>query len=66
MAKKQTKRVVSKKTLQLWVKENQIKPAILEAVKVDRNLTNTTRLTYTEFQSILNGWLQQKVGGNNG
>jgi len=63
MARKQTKKGVSKKTLQLWVKENQIKPAVLEAIKVDKNLTNTSRLTHSEFQSILNGWLQQKVGG---
>jgi len=63
MAKKQTKKGVSKKTLQLWVKENQIKPAVLEAIKVEKNLTNTSRLTYSEFQTILNGWLQQKVGG---
>lgn len=66
MAKKQNNKSSNKSTLQFWAKEFQVKPAVIEAVKGEKNLSNTSRLTKVEFNSIINNWLKGKAGGQHG
>lgn len=62
MAKKNTQ---SKMTFQFWVERYDIKPTVAEGVKKASGITNTTRLTESEFKSMVDSWLTAPVKGEN-
>jgi len=55
----------SKMTFQFWAESYEIKPSVLDGVKVAQDITNTTRMTENEFKSMVDSWLLKEVKGEN-
>ncbi len=62
MAKKHTQ---IKMTFRFWADNYDVKPNVIEAIKNANGMTNTTRVTDSEFKSIVDSWLNQEVKGDN-
>jgi len=46
-----------KKTLQFWASQHDIKPFVVEALKTEYGLKNTSRIEQEVFKTMLNDWL---------
>ncbi len=63
MATKKPKHSEIQKTLQFWASRFEIRPFVMEALKAEHGLSNTSRLKEEEFTSLLNRWLNKPVFG---